>query len=221
MSAMPERPPIRVAVVEDDAGLRESLRLLIGGTRGFSWVAGWGSAEDALQRLPALADGPPDVLLMDIHLPGMSGSKAVSRVRDTWPSVAVLMLSVYEGEEQIFESLCNGASGYLLKKTAPPKLLEAVRDVKEGGSPMSPEIARKVIRLFRELGPAPEPGHDLTPQEVRLLRLLADGASYQAAADGLAISINTARNYVRSIYEKLHVNSKSAAVSKALKSRII
>jgi len=216
-----ELPPIRVAVVEDDAGLRESLRLLIAGTRGFSWAGGWGSAEDALRRLPDLGDGLPDVLLMDIHLPGMSGSQAVSRVRDTCPSVAVLMLSVYEGEEQIFESLCNGAAGYLLKKTAPTKLLEAVRDVKEGGSPMSPEIARKVIRLFRDLGPAPVPGHDLTPQEVRLLRLLAEGASYQAAADGLTISINTARNYVRSIYEKLHVNSKSAAVSKALKSRII
>jgi len=216
-----ELPPIRVAVVEDDAGLRESLRLLIAGTRGFSWAGGWGSAEDALRRLPDLGDGLPDVLLMDIHLPGMSGSQAVSRVRDTCPSVAVLMLSVYEGEEQIFESLCNGAAGYLLKKTAPTKLLEAVRDVKEGGSPMSPEIARKVIRLFRDLGPAPVPGHDLTPQEVRLLRLLAEGASYQAAADGLAISINTARNHVRSIYEKLHVNSKSAAVSKALKNRII
>ena len=221
MAVNAELPPIRVAVVEDDAGLRESLRLLIAGTRGFSWAGGWGSAEDALRRLPDLGDGLPDVLLMDIHLPGMSGSQAVSRVRDTCPSVAVLMLSVYEGEEQIFESLCNGAAGYLLKKTAPTKLLEAVRDVKEGGSPMSPEIARKVIRLFRDLGPAPVPGHDLTPQEVRLLRLLAEGASYQAAADGLTISINTARNYVRSIYEKLHVNSKSAAVSKALKNRII
>jgi DNA-binding NarL/FixJ family response regulator len=218
---MPERPAIRVSVVEDDAGLRESLRLLIGGTRGFTWAGGWGSAEDALKRLDALAGGPPDVLLMDIHLPGMPGSQAVSRVRDAHPSIAVLMLSVYEGEEEIFESLCNGASGYLLKKTTPAKLLEAVRDVKDGGSPMSPEIARKVIRLFRDMGPPPAPGHDLTPQEVRLLRLLADGASYQAAADGLAISINTARNYVRSIYEKLHVNSKSAAVSKALKNRII
>ncbi|HEX7615741.1 MAG TPA: response regulator transcription factor, partial [Thermoanaerobaculia bacterium] len=114
MTVSPASPPIRVAVVEDDAGLRESLRLLIDGTRGFSWVGGWGSAEDALRRLPELGDGLPDVLLMDIHLPGMAGSMAVSRVRDTCPSVAVLMLSVYEGEEQIFESLCNGASGYLL-----------------------------------------------------------------------------------------------------------
>jgi DNA-binding NarL/FixJ family response regulator len=221
VSAMREEPPIRVAVVEDDAGLRESLRLLIGGSRGFVWAGGWGSAEEALKKLPALSGVPPDVLLMDIHLPGIPGSQAVSQVREMLPSTAVLMLSVYEGEEQIFESLCNGAAGYLLKKTAPSKLLEAVRDVRDGGSPMSPEIARKVIRLFREMGPPPVPGHDLTPQEVRLLRLLSDGASYQAAADGLAISINTARNYVRSIYEKLHVNSKSAAVSKALKSRII
>ncbi len=218
---MPGPAPIRVAVVEDDPGLRESLRLLIGGTRGFAWVAGYRSAEEALQRLGASAGGPPDVLLMDIHLPGMPGSEAVRLVREAHPDVAVLMLSVYEGEEQIFTSLCNGASGYLLKKTAPAKLLEAIRDVQEGGSPISPEIARKVISAFRDSVPAGRPDHDLTPQEVRLLKLLADGASYQAAGDRLGISINTVRNYVRSIYEKLHVTSKSAAVSKGLKDRII
>ncbi len=213
--------PIRVGVVEDDTGLRESLRLLIGGTRGFSCGEMWGSAEEALSRLRREPATRPDVLLMDIHLPGLAGSEAVRMVRDEFPGVAVLMLSVYEGEEQIFQSLCNGASGYLLKKTAPGKLLEAIRDVREGGSPMSPEIARKVIQLFRDIGPPAVPEHDLTPQEVRLLKLLADGASYQAAADGLGISINTVRNYVRSVYEKLHVNSKSAAVVKALKRRII
>lgn len=218
---MPGPAPIRVAVVEDDPGLRESLRLLIGGTRGFAWAGGYRSAEEALQRLGAASGERPDVLLMDIHLPGMPGSQAVRLVREAHPSVAVLMLSVYEGEEQIFTSLCNGASGYLLKKTAPAKLLEAVRDVKEGGSPISPEIARKVIRAFRESVPAGKPEHDLTPQEVRLLKLLSDGASYQAAGDRLEISINTVRNYVRSIYEKLHVTSKSAAVSKGLKDRII
>jgi DNA-binding NarL/FixJ family response regulator len=212
---------IRVAVVEDDPGLRESLRLLIGGTRGFAWAGGYRSAEEALQRLGAASGGLPDVLLMDIHLPGMPGSEAVRHVREAHPSVAVLMLSVYEGEEQIFTSLCNGAAGYLLKKTAPAKLLEAIRDVKEGGSPISPEIARKVIQAFRESVPAGRPEHDLTPQEVRLLKLLSDGASYQAAGDKLGISINTVRNYVRSIYEKLHVTSKSAAVSKGLKDRII
>jgi len=147
---------------------------------------------------------------MDIHLPGMSGSQAVSRVRDTCPSVAVLMLSVYEGEEQIFESLCNGAAGYLLKKTAPTKLLEG--RARREGRRLS-DVAGNRPQGHPPL-PRPGPGagarHDLTPQEVRLLRLLAEGASYQAAADGLAISINTARNHVRSIYEKLHVNSKSA-----------
>ena len=218
---MPGPAPIRVAVVEDDAGLRESLRLLIGGTRGFAWAGGYRSAEEALQRLGPAAGGLPDVLLMDIHLPGMPGSQAVRHVRDAHPSVAVLMLSVYEGEDPIFTSLCNGASGYLLKKTAPAKLLEAIRDVKEGGSPISPEIARKVIHAFREAVPAPRPEHDLSPQEVRLLKLLADGASYQAAGDQLGISINTVRNHVRSIYEKLHVSSKSAAVSRGLKDRII
>ena len=207
-------PMIRVAVVEDDPGLRESLRLLIGGTRGFAWAGGYRSAEEALQRLGATAGGPPDVLLMDIHLPGMPGSEAVRHVREAHPSVAVLMLSVYEGEDPIFTSLCNGAAGYLLKKTAPAKLLEAIRDVKEGGSPISPEIARKVIKAFRESVPAGRAEHDLTPQEVRLLKLLSDGASYQAAGDKLGISINTVRNYVRSIYEKLHVTSKSAAVSR-------
>jgi len=213
--------PIRVGVVEDDPGLRDSLRRLIGGTGGFSCSETWGSAEDALKRLREEPGVRPDVILMDIHLPGLPGSEAVRLVHDEFPGVAVLMLSVYEGEEQIFQSLCNGASGYLLKKTAPGKLLEAIRDVREGGSPMSPEIARKVIQLFRDIGPPAAPEHDLTPQEVRLLKLLADGASYQASADALGISINTVRNYIRSVYEKLHVNSKSAAVSKALKRRII
>ena len=221
MSARSEGAAIRVGVVEDDPGLRESLRLLIGGTRGFLCAETWGTAEEAIRRLRREPMAAPDVLLMDIHLPGMPGTEAVALVRDEFPSVAVLMLSVYEGEEQIFESLCNGASGYLLKKTAPAKLLEAIRDVRGGASPISPEIARKVIQVFRDLGPPKEPEHDLTPQEIRLLKLLAEGASYQAAADGLAISINTVRNHVRSIYEKLHVNSKSAAVSKALKRRII
>ncbi len=221
MSARGEDAAIRVGIVEDDPGLRESLRLLIGGTPGFLCGETWGSAEEAVRRLRGEPRTAPDVLLMDIHLPGMHGSEAVRLVRDEFPSVAVLMLSVYEEEEQIFESLCNGASGYLLKKTPPATLLDAIREVRGGGSPMSPEIARKVIRLFREIGPPRQREHDLTPQEVRLLKLLADGASYQAAADGLQISINTVRNHVRSIYEKLHVNSKSAAVGKALRHRII
>ena len=177
----------RVAVVEDDPGLRESLRLLIGGTRGFAWAGGYRSAEEALQRLGP-AGGAPDVLLMDIHPPACPARRRAD-VREAHPAVAVLMLSVYEGEDPIFTSLCNGAAGYLLKKTAPAKLLEAIRDVKGGGSP-TPGTPRKVISAFRDAVPWCCPDDDLTPQEVRLLKLLSDGASYQAAGDKLGISIN-------------------------------
>ena len=121
----------------------------------------------------------------------------------------------------MFESICNGACGYLLKKTPPAKLLEAIREAYDGGAPMSPEIARKVVSLFQKTGPLPKVNEQLTPQEVRLLKFLAEGYSYQAAADQLHISLNTVRNYIRSIYEKLHVHSKSEAVSKALRSRLI
>ncbi|MGH7570359.1 MAG: response regulator [Gemmatimonadota bacterium] len=210
--------PIRVAIVEDDDPTRGGLELLIDGTPGFRCVGAYRTAEEALR---AHAVGEADVLLLDIHLPGMPGTEAVRKLRERGPRPVVLMLTVFAEEERIFESLCNGASGYLLKKTPPARLLESIREAHEGGSPMSPEIARKVIRLFRELrAPAGEEIH-LTEQEKRLLTLFAEGHSYQAAADRLCVSINTVRNYIRSIYEKLHVHSKSEAVSKALKAGII
>lgn len=131
------------------------------------------------------------------------------------------MLTIYDEDEKIFESIGNGACGYLLKRTPPAKLLEAIREAYEGGAPMSPEIARKVVTLFQKTGPPKILDQDLTPQEVRLLKMLAEGYSYKAAADRLNISINTIRVYIRRIYEKLHVHSKSEAVSKALRSRII
>lgn len=210
--------PIRVAVVEDDVMTREGLRLLIDGTEGFVCVAAFRSAEHALAARP---EHPPDVLLLDIHLPGMSGTTAVPRFRERWPDAVILMLTVFSEEDKIFASLCEGASGYLLKKTPPGRLLESIREAYEGGAPMSPEIARKVIRMFREFRPAGERDLPLTPHEVRLLQLFADGHSYQAAAERLNVSINTVRNYIRSIYEKLHVHSKSEAVTKALRARMI
>jgi DNA-binding NarL/FixJ family response regulator len=151
----------------------------------------------------------------------MPGTEAVRRFREREPRPVVLMLTVFAEEERIFESLCNGASGYLLKKTPPARLLESVREAYDGGAPMSPEIARKVIRLFREVRPLARDEVHLTEQETRLLALFAEGHSYQAAADKLCVSINTVRNYIRSIYDKLHVHSKSEAVSKALKARLI
>ncbi len=133
----------------------------------------------------------------------------------------ILMLSVYGEENRVFESICNEACGYLLKKTPPPRLLAAVQEAHEGGAPMSPEIARKVVELFPWAAPPRVADHDLTPQEVRLLGLLAEGYSYLSAAERFDININTVRNYIRSIYEKLHVHSKSEAVSKAIRSGIL
>jgi DNA-binding NarL/FixJ family response regulator len=210
--------PIRVAIVEDDHQTREGLRLLIDGTPGFACVAACRSAEDAIA---AAAPATADVLLLDIHLPGMSGTDAVARFRERWPRAVVLMLTVFAEEEKIFASLCHGASGYLLKKTPPARLIESIREAHEGGAPMSPEIARKVIRIFRELRPDAALEAHLTPHEVRLLQMFAEGYSYQAAAERLHVSINTIRNHIRSIYEKLHVHSKSEAVTKALRAGLI
>jgi DNA-binding NarL/FixJ family response regulator len=211
-------PTIHIGIVEDDPATQEALRLLIDGTLGFHCSGVYRSAEQALR---GLGSPPPDVLLLDINLPGQAGSDAVRVFHERHPEMAVLMLTLYDDEERIFASLCNGARGYLLKKTPPEKLLEAIREARDEGAPLSPEIAYKVVRLFREFKPREPLGTDLTRLEVRLLSLLAEGYSYQTAADAMRVSVNTVRNYIRSIYEKLHVHSKSQAVAKALKARLI
>ena len=142
-------------------------------------------------------------------------------LKEKYPALQILMLTIYAEQDLVFESICNGACGYLLKKTPPSKLLEAIREAYEGGAPMSPEIARKVVMLFQKTGPPLKLDEQLTPQERRLLKLLSEGHSYRSAGELLHISINTVRNYIRSIYEKLHVHSKSEAVSKALRGHLI
>jgi DNA-binding NarL/FixJ family response regulator len=209
---------IRVAIVEDDWDTRDGLQELIDGAPGIRCTGAYQSVEEALDRL---AEAPVDVLLLDVHLPGISGSDGVRLIREEHPRVEVLMLTVYSEEEKIFEAICNGASGYLLKKTRPARLLDAIREAHAGGSPMSPEIARKVVTLFRKVRPPAQATHELTPQERKLLGLLAEGHSYESAGETLRISINTVRNYIRSIYDKLHVHSKSEAVSKALRQGLI
>jgi DNA-binding NarL/FixJ family response regulator len=214
---METEKPIRVAIIEDDRAVREGLGMIIGATPGYECTGKFYSVEEALRAMTSA----PDVLLLDIHLPGMLGSEAVPVFREKYPSLQILMLTIYDGQDKIFESICNGACGYLLKKTPPAKLLDSIREAHEGGAPMSPEIARKVITLFQQSGPPEKLDQPLTPQEIRLLKLLSEGYSYQNSAGQLNISINTVRNYIRSVYEKLHVNTKSEAVSKALRHRLI
>jgi len=209
--------PLRVAVVEDDVTMRDALATLIDGASGCQCAGRYGSVDQLLGAGTVRAD----VILLDINLPGTSGVDGVRLIRERWPATEVLMLTVYSGEDKIFQSICNGAVGYLLKKTPAPRLLEAIREAAHGGAPMSPEIARKVVTLFRKSPPAERQSEALTGQELRLLQLLADGHSYQAAADRLEISVNTVRSYVRNTYDKLHVHSKSEAVSKALRSGLI
>jgi DNA-binding NarL/FixJ family response regulator len=211
---------LRVAVIEDDRQTREGLRLLIDGTPGFRCVSTFHTAEAALSASVA-AEAQADVVLLDVHLPGMSGTEAVPRLRMRWPATLILMLTVFGEDHTVFTSLCHGASGYLLKKTPPARLLEAIREAVDGGAPMSPEIARKVIRMFQDFRPRASLDVVLSASELRLLQLLADGYSYRAAGDALRVSINTIRSYIRAIYDKLHVHSKSEAVSKAIKAGLI
>ena len=209
---------IHIALVEDDRKTREALRTLIDGTSGYACVGAFGAVEEAL-RSPVRERA--DVVLLDINMPGTPGSEGVGDIRDHFDGAVVLMLTVFEEEKKIFRSLCNGASGYILKKTPPARLLEYIREGASGGAPMSPEIASKVIGLFTRFAPHLELDCHLTPTETALLARIAQGYSYQAAADNLNVTINTVRNHVRSIYEKLHVHSKSEAVSKALRAGLI
>jgi len=210
--------PISVAIIEDDRRIRDGLGTLINGTAGYRCHLVFRSMEDALARAWSEV---PDVALVDIGLPGMSGIDGLSRLREKYPGVALLMLTVYEDDERIFEALCAGASGYLLKKTPPDKLLECLGEVLQGGAPMSPEVARRVLRLFREIRPPQRVEYDLTPHELRLLRLLVEGHNYQSAAGELGVSFSTINFHMQNIYGKLQVHSKSEAVAKALRQRLV
>jgi DNA-binding NarL/FixJ family response regulator len=212
----PDELPI--AIVEDDRTTREGLAALIDGTPGYRCVGRYASVEEALR---AMRQPHPRVLLLDVNLPGVPGSEGVRLLKERFPATEVLMLSVYAEQDRVFESICNGAVGYLLKKTPPAKLLDAISEAATGGAPMSPEIARKVVTLFRRTTRVEPDSEPLTPQEARLLQALADGHSYQVAGAQLGISVNTVRSYIRNVYDKLHVHSKSEAVSKALRRGLI
>lgn len=210
--------PIAVAVVEDQDALREGLADLVDGADGLSCVGRWRSMEDALRDVERAR---PDVMLCDIGLPGMSGIEGVRRLRAKLPALQVLMLTVYDDNDHVFEAICAGASGYLLKDTPPARLVDALRELASGGAPMSPEVARKVVTTFARVVPPKSAPHELTPRELELLQRLAEGHSYKTAAREMGLSIDTVRFHVRNVYDKLHVHSKSEAVILALKRGLV
>jgi len=207
-------PLIKVAIVEDQRQIREGLALLIGGTEGFCCTGSFGSMEEALPRL-----GPrsPDVVLVDIGLPGMSGIEGIRLLKERNPSMLFLTLTVYKDDQRVFDAICAGARGYLLKNTPPVRLLESIREVVNGGAPMSPEVARRVLELFRQFHPPLHADYHLTPHEMRLLKLLIEGHNYKTAAKEVGSSLHAVSFHMRNIYEKLQVHSKSEAVAKALR----
>jgi DNA-binding NarL/FixJ family response regulator len=206
--------PIKVAVVDDDEGIRTSLAALIRRASNLRLTGDYPDAETALKEIPRR---PPDVVLMDINLPGVNGVECVRQLKTTLPSLQVLMLTVYEDSDSLFNSLKAGASGYLLKRTASSRLLEAIRDVYDGGSPMTPQLARRVVQFFSKPGGENSAVSKLTAGEKEFLDQLAQGYAYKEIADRMKISIDTVRSYVRTVYEKLHVHSRTEAVVKYLR----
>ncbi|MBX7169770.1 MAG: response regulator transcription factor [Pyrinomonadaceae bacterium] len=209
---------IKTAIVEDMRDIREGLVTLINFTDGFTCTGSYRSMEDAI---PQIKHSIPDVLLSDIGLPGMSGIEGIQILKEKYPQMTILMLTVYDDDERIFDAICAGASGYLLKRTSPAKILENIREAVSGGAPMSPEVAMRVIKLFREVRPPEKVEYDLTPHETRLLKLLVEGHNYTTAAEELKVSYNTIKFHMRHIYDKLQVHSKSEAVAKALQNRLV
>jgi len=214
----PKKELIRVAIVEDRAEIRFGLTRLIGGANGFECTGSFRSMEEALEELPK---NLPDVVLNDIGLPKMSGIEGIKILKDKYPNLLILILSVYDDDDRIIDGICAGASGYLLKSTPMSILLEALREVVDGGAPMSPEIAMRVMSLFRQSPPPKQVDYHLTPHETRLLKMLVEGHNYKTAAAELDLSVNTISFHIKHIYEKLRVHSKSEAVAKALKNRIV
>jgi DNA-binding NarL/FixJ family response regulator len=218
-SANPNLPPaamIKVSIVEDDTKLRETMARYFAGQSGFRCIGTYPDAESALVGIP---EDPPDVVLMDINLPGIDGIECVARLRAALPNLKIIMLTVFEDSERVFNSLSAGAFGYLVKSNRPAKILQAIREVFEGGSPMSGHIARMVVQSFEKRGTATDETSALTPRELEVLHELSCGQPYKQIAASLGISLSTVRTYIQRIYEKLHVHSQTEAVMKYARRR--
>src|ERR1041384_413186 len=208
----------KVAIIEDLRDVREGLTVLVNGSPGFRCTASFRTMEDALRSIEG---DLPNAVLTDIGLPGMSGVEGIRILKQRHPELPILALTVYDDDEDVFDALCAGASGYLLKNTPPARLLESLKEVASGGAPMSPEVARRAIKLFREFRPPDRSPSRLTQQETELLKLIVDGHSYKPAAAKLEISTSTVSFHLQNIYNKLQVHSKSEAVAKALRNKMV
>lgn len=210
--------PVRVAIIEDERDLREGLRSLINFTPEFSCAESFGSMETALHRIDK---NSVDVVLTDIGLPKMNGIEGTRALREKFPDLPIIVLTVHDENEKIFQALCAGANGYLLKNTPPMQIIEALKEVLDGGAPMSPDVARRVVALFRKFAPPEISDYKLTESEKQILKMLVDGHHYKTAAHELGISIHTVSFHLRNIYAKLHVHSKTEAVAKALREGLV
>jgi DNA-binding NarL/FixJ family response regulator len=210
--------PVKVLIFEDNRSLREGLEQLLASAGGIEVCGAFADAREGGRLAKAHA---PDVILMDIDMPGVTGIEALKEIKSALPATQIVMLTVFDDDKNIFESIKAGASGYLLKKTPPAKIIDAVRDVAAGGSPMSSSVARQVLQMFSK-GAQPSGGYtDLSEREKEVLTLLVNGHSYKMVAASLFISIDTVRSHIKNIYDKLHVNSKSEAVAKAIRDNIV
>lgn len=210
---------IRVIIFEDNKHLRESLYYLVSGTPGLVCTGSYPDCEQILQKIRT---DVPDVVLMDIEMPGINGIEAVKLVKQHFPHLQVLMQTVFHDDDNIFRAICAGASGYILKTTTPAGYMEAIADVYNGGSPMTGSVARRVLQLFQQSAvPLITPEYHLTPKEKEILQEMVQGKSFKMIADAMCISYETVRTHMKNIYSKLHVNSNTEAVSKALRERIV
>lgn len=215
---------IRVVIIEDQKEIREGLRRILDESPGYSCLATYETMELAIRGIGTMMDSTgevPSVILIDLGLPGMSGTEGIRRLKVDYPELLFIVLSVFMDDKRIFDALCAGATGYLLKKTPPTEILTSIREVVEGGAPMSPEVARRVVDIFKHWRPPQQDEYNLTPHEQRVLKLLVDGHIYKTAAVELKVTVHAVSFHVRNIYEKLQVHSKTEAVAKAIKLNLV
>jgi len=210
---------IKVVIFEDNTNLRRGLTTLINGSSGFECTGAFGNCDNLIKNI---TDSRPDVVLMDIQMPGMDGIEAVKMLVPLFPGIKILMETIFEDDEKVFHSICSGAKGYILKNTPPVQILEAIREIYEGGAPMTPSIASKVLSMFKSgTSFTRDESYNLTDREMEILKFLVEGMSYKAVAEKCFVSLDTVSSHVKNIYKKLQVHSKSEAVGKAIKGKIV